>query len=254
LVSSPTVSDRETLSLILTGWSIAGIATPLASWPEIASAFGDPSQPGLGEFRWLFICRTVLGFCEAGHWPCALLTARNILSDDQRPLGNSILQSGASLGAILTPLVIQGIRATGLPWQAPFFIIGIIGLLWVPLWIVLIRTGDLTYRRPVTKASIGSASPSFFVVQLATLTVIVVTISLAWQFQRAWLPKYLKEFHLYSEDTANYFTSGYYIVADIGCLFFAPKRADCSADQRAMGALISFSGCVLLFRFRRSCR
>jgi ACS family hexuronate transporter-like MFS transporter len=243
------IGPRRLYPAVLTGWSLAGIASPLASWPSIAAALGDPGDPGSGEFRWLFICRSVLGFCEAGHWPCALLTARNILSDDQRPLGNSILQSGASMGAVLTPLVIQGIRGLGMPWQAPFFIIGVVGLLWVPLWFVLIRGGDI--RPPAPKVSAGARAPIHplqFATQIVVLVVIVVTISLAWQFQRAWLPKYLKEYHHYSEATANYFTSGYYIVADVGCLFFGAVVSVLTAWrlQVRVARLIAFSGCVAL--------
>lgn len=74
------VGPRRLYPAVLTGWSLAGVASPLANWPAIAEAFGEPGNPGLGEFRWLFLCRTVLGLCEAGHWPCALLTARNILT------------------------------------------------------------------------------------------------------------------------------------------------------------------------------
>ena len=243
------VGPRRLYPAVLTGWSLAGVASPLANWPAIVEALGEPDNPGLGEFRWLFLCRTVLGFCEAGHWPCALLTARNILSNEQRPLGNSILQSGASLGAVLTPLVIQGIRAMGAPWQAPFFIIGIVGLAWVPLWWILLRRGDLQYRP--AEAKTGGAEPmrpGRFVFQLLTLATMVVAISLAWQFQRAWLPKYLKEFHHYSEAAANYFTSGFYVVADIGCIFFGAVVSVLTARRVPVhwARLASFAGCAML--------
>jgi len=214
------VGPRRLYPFVLVGWSIAGLASPLAINPQVLEMFASPENPGSGEFRWLFLCRTVLGFFEAGHWPCALLTARNVLSAEQRPLGNSILQSGASLGALLTPLVIQAIRATGAPWQAPFLIIGAIGMLWVPMWFALVRRNDLPYVRVEKAKDAPPIHVGRVIFQLVVLVTIVVTISLAWQFQRAWLPKYLKEFHHYSESTANYFTSGYYIVADLGCLFF----------------------------------
>lgn len=243
------IGPRLLYPLVLTGWSLAGVLSPLAGWPAIAGIFGNELDPGSGEFRWLFLCRTVLGFCEAGHWPCALLTARNILTDKQRPLGNSILQSGASLGAILTPLVIQGIRATGLPWQGPFFIIGLIGLAWVPLWFMLIRWGDWRYQ-PIQDQHTdkATANPARFLYQIITLGTIVVTISLAWQFQRAWLPKYLKEYHHYSESMANYFTSGYYIVADIGCIFFGAVVSLLTARGMSIhyARLASFAGCTAL--------
>lgn len=242
------VGPRRLYPVVLVGWSAAGIASPLASWPAVAAALGDPSAPGLGEFRWLFGCRTLLGFFEAGHWPCALLTARNILADTDRPLGNSILQSGASLGAVLTPLVIQAMRAAGFPWQTPFFVIGFVGLLWVPLWLWLVRRGDVRYRPPEVRADGPRARPLDLAVQLVVLVVIVITISLAWQFQRAWLPKYLKEHHGYSEATANYFTAGYYLVADVGCLFFGAVVSVLTRYRTPVrtARLISFAGCAAL--------
>ena len=109
------VGPRRLYPVVLVGWSAAGLLTPLAVWPAVAAGLGDPGDPGSGEFRWLLACRTLLGFFEAGHWPCALIAARNILSADDRPLGNSILQSGASLGAVLTPLVVEGFRLAGRP-------------------------------------------------------------------------------------------------------------------------------------------
>src|SRR5262249_2711332 len=66
----------------------------------------------------------------------------------------------------------------------------------------------------------GRVHPVRLAWQFMTLIVIVVTISLAWQFQRAWLPKYLKEHHHYLESEANYFTSAFYLVAGVGSLAF----------------------------------
>jgi len=235
--------------VVLAGWSLAGIASPLASWPDLAGWLENPDDPGLGQFRWLFACRVLLGFFEAGHWPCALLTVRNILTDKQRPLGNSILQSGASMGAILTPLVIQAIRAMGFPWQAPFLIIGVAGLVWIPIWFSLLRSGDLRFQPPAEKG--GGEKPldmGQFIFQVITLGTIVITISLAWQFQRAWLPKYLKEFHHYSETAANYFTSGYYIVADIGCIFSGAVVTFLTSRRVSThwARMASFAGCTAL--------
>ena len=90
------------------------------------------------------VCRVILGVFEAGHWPCALVTTQRILTRQQLPLGNSILQSGASVGSIVTPFVVLACR-TQLPghWPYPFFIIGLIGLTWVVPWFLLIRGRDL---------------------------------------------------------------------------------------------------------------
>jgi long-chain acyl-CoA synthetase len=56
------------------------------------------------NFEGLWLCRTLLGLFEAGHWPCALKTIHRILEPKDRAMGNGLLQSGASIGAIVTPL------------------------------------------------------------------------------------------------------------------------------------------------------
>lgn len=243
------LGPRRLYPVVLVGWSLAGILTPLASWPVLTRLLGSPDDPGSGEFAWLLFCRTMLGVFEAGHWPCALITARNILAESDRPMGNSILQSGASLGAVLTPLVIQAFRAFGAPWQMPFVVIGAAGILWVPLWKRLIGPDDIRgHVHPAISQATKPIAPLRFLFQCLTLIVIVITISMAWQFQRAWLPKYLKELHHYSESTANYFTSGYYIVADVGCLFFGAVVSMLTRwrlDVR-WARLISFAMCAAL--------
>ena len=208
--------------VVLVGWSAAGLLTPLAVWPAVADGLGDPGDPGSGEFRWLLACRTLLGFFEVGPLALRLIAARNILSADDRPLGNSILQSGASLGAVLTPLVVEGFRLAVAPWQTPFVVIGVVGLLWAPLWGRLTRQSAVDARpEPAPDSAAGPpAHPLLVAFQFLLLAVIVITISLSWQFHRAWQPKYLKEHHGYSESEANLFASGYYLVADVGCLAF----------------------------------
>ena len=73
---------------VLTGWSAAGFATGFAeTYPDFMT------------------CRIALGFFEAGHWPCAMKTVQLLLPRADRGMGNSVLQSGASVGAIATPII-----------------------------------------------------------------------------------------------------------------------------------------------------
>ena len=55
----------------------------------------------------LLVCRTLLGFFEAGHWPCGIKTVRALLDARGRAMGNGVLQSGTSIGAIATPLIMS---------------------------------------------------------------------------------------------------------------------------------------------------
>src|SRR5206468_3609121 len=132
------VNVRWLFPACLLGWSLAGFSTGFAA-----------------DLRGLLLCRFALGLFEAGNWPCALRTTQRIIRPDQRTLGNGILQSGAALGAILTPLIValcysdtflrwlaenfppiapalQETLTTGTGrWRLPFFIIGAAGTAWV---------------------------------------------------------------------------------------------------------------------------
>ncbi len=91
----------------------------------------------VNNYTELFLCRVMLGFFEAGQWPCALAASQRLLPRDQRPLGNSILQSGASLGAIATPPIILLLNS-GEPggWRLPFQVAGAAGLVWILVWLM----------------------------------------------------------------------------------------------------------------------
>ena len=270
------VVDRANLRwmypAMLLGWSAAGFVT---AWAD--------------SYRSLLVCRIVLGFFEASQMPLALTISQRILSRQDRSMGNSILQSGLALGAILTPLIIQamiaddpesargsirtmadalnslGIHWTTLgTWRAPFQVIGALGCLWMVPWLFLVRSDDLRRQDPgalvnnipnevlPTTKPFAPVTPrlSFATLSLrfAALAVVAVAINLCWHFFRAWLPKFLREFHHYDRTTVNYFTAIYYVATDIGCLSagFVTKRLIVSGWRVHSARLMVFFACSLL--------
>jgi ACS family hexuronate transporter-like MFS transporter len=230
------VGPRKLYPVVLTGWSFAGIATGFAGYSELTGLLESPGDdPGAGMFRWLLFWRTVLGVCEAGHWPCALITARQILTAKDRPLGNGILQSGATAASILIPLYAEFVERLGGTWQITFWSIGVVGLLWVPVWLSLVRPGDLNAPPPtepvfrdalddeLDEAGVpGSPAPELpdptgFFRRLVVLALIVGSLTISWQFLRAWLTLLL-DFHGYDRLNARLATTGYFIAAEVGCL------------------------------------
>ena len=210
---------RRLYPVVLVGWSLAGIVTPFATLPAADFLQGPDDPPGTAAFRWLLGCRAVLGLFEAGHWPCALITARQILAAKDRPFGNGLLQSGASLGAVVTPYFVLYVRDwTGGGWGFPFWVVGVAGLLWVPLWASLVRRGDLDAAPP--PPADGAARPGgwAFARRAFVLAVVVTCLGVCWQFLRAWLPKYLKEYHHYTPELSARAIAAYYIAADLGCI------------------------------------
>lgn len=213
------VGPRRLYPVVLVGWSAAGIATALAGDPSLTRSLERPGdEPGAGTFRWLLICRTILGLFEAGHWPCALITARQILTAKDRPLGNGILQSGASLGAILVPLYVEVVQRAGQGWQFAFWSVGVVGLLWVPLWFALVRRSDFDHPPPPPAEPVQLLTRADFLRRFAVLAVVVCCLNVSWQFLRAWLPLFLQDFHKYSREDTRFITAGYFIATDVGCL------------------------------------
>ncbi len=214
------ISPRWLYPMVLLGWSGVGFATGWAT-----------------SYRELLICRVLLGFFEAGHWPCALVTSQRLLSRRDRPLGNSILQSGASLGAIATPMVVLLLTTEALEsWRLPFRVIGAGGVFWVVAWLTTIRSKDLELTSdriaPAGSAdnSLGPdaiagaadvaapAAPRTLVRRFLALVVVVITINLCWQYFRAWMPGMLREQYGYSKGQVQVFSMAYYLTTDVGCL------------------------------------
>jgi MFS family permease len=208
------VSVRWLYPAVLVAWSIMGIVTGFAR-----------------NYEDLFYCRMLLGFFESGHWPCAMQTIRRSLVDEDRGLGNSVLQSGASIGAIVTPIIISvmiprmadGSMSTepGL-WRYPFVVFGGIGLVWATGWLATVRKQDLEKGvESDDEPPVGIVADFVRLLKTTrfwTLFLVVIAINTSWQIFRGWLPKLLQEGRDYSEQTALWYTSAYYMATDAGCI------------------------------------
>ncbi len=221
---------------VLTMWSLAGMAT----------GFVHNEQ----ELLW---CRIVLGFFEAGHWPCAIRTTRALLDARERSLGNSVLQSGTSVGAIITPLIMSGLMTAELgSWRVAFQVVGAAGFLWLVLWFALVRKADLPVpsREPEIAAD-GTEQSLWQIIfsrRMLIIFFVIASINTTWQILRAWLPKILQEGRGYAESETLYFTSAWYLATDVGCLgagalavWLARRRLSVHAAR-----LVVFAGCGAL--------
>ena len=86
---------------------------------------------------WLFLgCRIVLAWGEAGNFPSAVKVTAEYFPKKDRAYATSIFNSGASIGALVAPLIIP-VLANVLGWEAAFLIIGGIGFLWAGAWMFL---------------------------------------------------------------------------------------------------------------------
>jgi MFS transporter, ACS family, hexuronate transporter len=187
---------------VLAGWSIMGM---VSGWTH--------------SYTELLVCRTLLGFFEAGHWPCALKTTFAVLNEKDRTMGNSILQSGASIGAVITPQVMKALMTNELgSWRGAFVVVGATGLLWVLAWFIFMRRRDLD--APPQSVAKGPA-PVLWDILLGrkfwALAILLTGIQTVWHIYRVWLMKFLQTGRGYAESAALDFNSLYFIATDVGC-------------------------------------
>lgn len=169
----------------------------------------------------LLVFRALLGFFEAGHWPCALKTTFALLTEKDRTMGNSVLQSGASIGAIITPQIMKWLM-TDEPgsWRLVFIAVGATGLLWVPVWLVFLRPRDLEHHR-VAEPNAAAPLPLLSILRSGkfwAVALLIMGAQTVWHIYRVWLMKFLQTGRGYEEKTALNFNSLYFIATDIGCI------------------------------------
>jgi ACS family hexuronate transporter-like MFS transporter len=230
------------------------------------SAFGFATGFAAG-FGMLVACRFSLGLFESANWPCALRTTQRILPPAQRALGNGILQSGAALGAVVTPLLVQyfvvGASSSWLNqhfswpgwadgWRYPYWVVGLTGLGWASLWLVSVRGRDLALPARTEAPPRDGAHTSMAAVltdrRFWVLVVLAITINVAWHGLRAWLPLFLQKQHGYSDQQMYQFILVYYLATDAGslCAGFAALRLVRSGWTVHGSRALVFLACTLL--------
>lgn len=121
-----------------------GYAVALTLW-SLAAAGHALARSALG----FGIARALLGLGEAGNFPAAIKTTAEWFPQRERALATGIFNAGSNVGAILAPLMAPAL-ALAWGWQAAFVVTGLIGLVWLALWIPL-------YRRPEEHPRLGAA-------------------------------------------------------------------------------------------------
>jgi ACS family hexuronate transporter-like MFS transporter len=125
-------------SSLLTGWLLdkAGInkaiSIAVAWWSTAATC--TAFTHGLSA---LGVCRAALGVGESAGVPAVGKLNGLYLKPEERALGAAANQIGLSLGAIVAPLWIGVAVAQG--WRVPFVVTGLMGFVWIPVWLAANR-------------------------------------------------------------------------------------------------------------------
>ena len=113
-----------------------GMAIAIALW-SLAAAFHAAARTVL-QF---ILVRMALGVAESAAYPGAVKSVAEWFPRRERALGVGILNAGANVGVVLTPIV--GIMVAGAyGWQAAFLVTGLLGFIVLALWLWLFRAPD----------------------------------------------------------------------------------------------------------------
>lgn len=111
------IGVRRGLGLAVAGWSISAALHGLMS-----SVIG---------FKF---ARAALGLAEGGNFPASIKTVREWFPARERALATGVFNAGSNIGAIVTPITLPFVVAA-FGWRPAFLIAGMLGLIWLVLWI-----------------------------------------------------------------------------------------------------------------------
>jgi ACS family hexuronate transporter-like MFS transporter len=118
------LGTRNGFSLSVFFWSLAAMAHALAH-----------SVMGFGA------ARLALGLSESGNYPACIKAVAEWFPRKERALATGIFNSGANIGALVTPLFVPWItRNYG--WRAAFIWTGAIGFVWLAVWLIVYRAPE----------------------------------------------------------------------------------------------------------------
>jgi ACS family hexuronate transporter-like MFS transporter len=159
-------------SLIVSAFSVAySLANPV--WGRVIARVGVRLGAAVAVVLWTLAsashalaagfmgfatARVVLGLGEGATFPAGARTAAQTLDAQERGRGVAVAYGGASIGSIITPLVVNGI-AIRWGWRRAFLTTGALGVAWLGLWLLVSRRRELGAAVDVQRVRPPSPAP-----------------------------------------------------------------------------------------------
>ena len=208
------IGTRLGLALAVIWWSVVSMLTGFAN-----------SILSFSVFRFL------LGIGEGCNWPGASKTVAEWFPAKERGVAVAIFDSGSSVGGAIAALTVPWV-AIFFGWRYAFVLSGVLGFLWLILWLALYHPLDKHPRlseeeRALIKAGHDTATAStqggvgryLSLLKQSNVWGIVLGRSLTdpiWWFYVFWLPQYLSDARGFSLKQIAAFAWIPFVAADIG--------------------------------------
>jgi sugar phosphate permease len=244
------IGGRRALSLVVIWWSIFTSLTAF-SWNAISMG----------------MCRFFFGMGEAGAFPIATRSLSSWMLPTERGFAQGLTHAASRVGAALTPplVVLLIIRFS---WRAPFFLFGVIGLVWAATWYLYYRDTPAEHRsineseRVLIEHSVGIRlsrarsvpwgrilrSPSLW-----TLSLMYFCYGYSIDIYLDWFPKYLNDHRGFNLTQMGFYASLPLLAGAAGDLLggsasdrFAKKFGRLKLARRAVALTGFVLACVFI--------
>jgi ACS family hexuronate transporter-like MFS transporter len=163
--------------------------------------------------------RFLLGIGEGVNWPGASKAVAEWFPAKERGVAVAIFDSGSSVGGALAAVALPWITLR-FGWQMAFIISGILGLLWLPAWLIAYPRRAVTATAAQPRQAVSDQFRVFLrLLGEARTWGVVLGRSLTdpvWWFFVFWLPQYLSDARGFSLRQIALFAWMPFVAADIG--------------------------------------
>ncbi len=206
----------------------AGFTLSIVVW--CAAAMAHSAIVGFGSFA---ACSFFLGLGEAGNWPGAAKVIAEWFPQRERAIGMAIFNGGASMGAVLGPLLVAGWLGPLFGWRRTFLIVGAAGFVWLAAWLAVYRpiadhkqlsSHEKRYIQEDQTAKELAAPPPSLAQLLSfreTWGILLARflVDPIWWLYMLWMPTYLSDVYHFSLQKIGVFQWAPYLCAALGSLF-----------------------------------
>lgn len=217
-------------------WSVGACLHALCGWATeqvvglndaallIGAAGATASAISMVSVYFFLAARVILAAGEAGNFPAAIKVTAEYFPKKDRAFATAIFNAGTTVGALIAPLTIPTLArcfkdmGVGNGWEMAFVVIGLLGFLWMGLWIFAYN--DLDKNPHVSQAEReyilqdskneageddkGRKIPVKECIQLRQTWAIVLGKFLTdgvWWFFLFWTPAYISDVYGYTSDS-----------------------------------------------------
>lgn len=172
------------ISFSVAFWSMAGIATGLTQ-----------------TFAGLLACRAWLGAAESGSIPANGKAAALYLKPQERAIGAALGQIGITIGMVGAPVLASALAAS-YGWRSAFVVSGLLGFVWIPLWLLTARTFPAE-SLPVNRSAAPLHGAMIRDPRLQGLVAANILSLAAYSLWSNWTTIFFVETYAISQDEAN---------------------------------------------------